>query len=1037
MWLWPIMTLYALVMLRSQATSLTGNSTKMYYADLVMDNGTLQNIMDNLTRLFPLDLYIGTTHVVVTYTNITTTCDIRGEKSYCQCSAQYDWDSSVCDVYPGCCNQLQCTTNASLSAPVCLPKSKVTVTGSLTLGLLYTTDLSDPTSSYYKTMVQQVQANLSQIYSQCSGFDSLTITGFRSGSVIVDFQMIVNIPLNSTQFANMTSTLEANLNGSLTVTTVGMVTYQAPVGPLCYNANQNLECVFADTTFGNCSWTLSQGNSTVNIVNGTEVTLISPCTLTLLKTSRLWRGNYTCSFSKGPLSHKAIIDVDIALLPEQIQISNSPQYPDCNATKNTIELPVSCAIQNSTENYNVTWNTTGCSIRKTFSDVVNTLFSLRMSNVTVSINCSNSDVNPTVTCTYINRKSQVANATLTIPVIYAGTIVCTADSIWPKAKSNTTAILPCPASIPAVGSWTRNCFANGTWDQLQSTCVNLQLYNLLQDALDLAKGHGDYVTAAFSIFDSLKNSTDNSSTINTHENINASVNILWIVGNASKPNVMLNDSILPTLLPSASNLLEDSLHAVWAPKNTSNVSAYLSVLYLQSMEKLIQTVQLNSSSTSGDNTHKYPNVQLTSCSGICNNTVFNVSVSTPGQTSGNLNIIGYRTLDNLLPKDDKMNLNSIVMSTMFQNNVTTLTKEIAITFSLISGRLQDYEMDCVFWNFITMTWSSEGCYWNKTSSKDQMICICNHLTSFSTLMSKSPIVLPYLDEITYVGLAASISSLIVCLIIEFMVWNTVVKSSVSHFRHTALVNISLCLLMGDSVFLVNSFYENQKWCCTFTVIKHFFYLSMFFWMLCLSTMLLHQLIFVFHQMRKKVYLTISISIGYVCPLIIVLLTYKIYNDGAENVYYNARSCWLNYISPFNGSIHAFIFPVLTIVFINFFSMMVVITKLLRPQVSEGSKGDQKEMAKSILKAIVFLTPIFGVTWILGFFVLVLDLTEGFWAYFVNYAFTIINSLQGLLILLTGCFGEKKVRDALLQRFTSSTTNPSKNENSTKGSSFKK
>ncbi|XP_072554898.1 adhesion G-protein coupled receptor F3 isoform X1 [Paramormyrops kingsleyae] len=932
MWLWPIMTLYALGMFPSQATSSTGDSTQMYYADLEVDEGASQNITDLLPKLLPFILVLNSSSatVNVTYSNITTACDIRGEKSICHCDSQYDWDPSVCDLYPGCCNQYECISNSSLAIPVCLPKSRVTVTGSLTLGLQFTPDLNNPATTYYQTMVQQVQTNLSQIYSQCSGFDSLTIIGFRSGSVIVNFQMILNVPLNSAQFVNMTSTLESKLSGSLQVATIGMVTGQAPQGPLCYNTSYTLGCDLGDTTFGNCNWTLTQGNNTVNIVTGTEVTLGFPCNLTLLKTSKLWK----------------------------------------------------------------------------------------------------------VTCTYTNRKSQVKNATVTIPVIYNGTTVCKAEVPWSKAKNATTATLPCPASIPAVGSLTRNCSGTGDWGQNQSTCVNLQLYSILQDALDLQKGYGDFVTGAFNIFGSLKNSTGNSSAINTHQNINASVNILSIVGNATSPNVTLNDSILPTLLSSASNLLEESLHDAWTPKNRNNVYEYLSVLYLRSMEKLIQTVELNSSSTSSDNYH--PNVQLTSFSGNqtnCNNIVFNVSVSTPGQTSGSVNIIGYRTLVNLLPSIPNMNLNSIVMSTVMQNS--SLAKEIAINFSLINERPPDYEMLCVFWNFSTMTWSDEGCYWNKTSSNEQMICICNHLTSFSTLMSKSPIELPYLDQITYVGLAASVSSLIVCLVIEFMVWNTVVKSNVSHFRHTALVNISLCLLMGDTVFLVNSFYESAKWCGTFTVIKHFCYLSMFFWMLCLSTMLLHQLIFVFHQMRKKVYLTISISIGYVCPLIIVLLTYKIYNDGAEDVYYNARSCWLNYKSPFNGSIHAFIFPVLTIVLINFFSMMVVITKLLRPQVSEGSKGDQKEMAKSILKAIVFLTPVFGITWILGFFVLVFDLTEGFWAYFVNYAFTIINSLQGVLILLTGCFGEKKVRDALLQRFISPTTNPSKNENSTKGSSIKK
>ncbi|KAJ8399395.1 hypothetical protein AAFF_G00411070 [Aldrovandia affinis] len=103
---------------------------------------------------------------------------------------------------------------------------------------------------------------------------------------------------------------------------------------------------------------------------------------------------------------------------------------------------------------------------------------------------------------------------------------------------------------------------------------------------------------------------------------------------------------------------------------------------------------------------------------------------------------------------------------------------------------------------------------------------------------------------------------------------------------------------------------------------------------------------------------------------------------------------------------------------NLFSLVVVISKLLRPSVSEGDKGDEKEMAKSILKAVVFLTPIFGITWILGFFVLIVDLSDGVIPMIVHYSFTILNSFQGLFILLTACIGEQKVREALLKHVTS-------------------
>ncbi|XP_042565694.1 adhesion G-protein coupled receptor F3-like [Clupea harengus] len=109
-------------------------------------------------------------------------------------------------------------------------------------------------------------------------------------------------------------------------------------------------------------------------------------------------------------------------------------------------------------------------------------------------------------------------------------------------------------------------------------------------------------------------------------------------------------------------------------------------------------------------------------------------------------------------------------------------------------------------------------------------------------------------------------------------------------------------------------------------------------------------------------------------------------------------------------------PVGIIVAINVFSMLVVIVRLLKPSVSEGHSQDDKDVIRGILKAVIFLTPIFGVTWIFGFFVLATDHTITPLSEIVNYTFTVCNAFQGLFILLTACLGEKKVRETLVQKF---------------------
>lgn len=442
----------------------------------------------------------------------------------------------------------------------------------------------------------------------------------------------------------------------------------------------------------------------------------------------------------------------------------------------------------------------------------------------------------------------------------------------------------------------------------------------------------------------------------------------------------------------ASNLLNTS----WVSGNSQRDYG-IATLYLSSIENLVKNIQINNSEG-----YNSSNIQFQVCRNntACNRTLFNVEVDF-NSTSSMVKTMGILNMAPRLPKgiyQDSIFM-SVIISAVIDNGGPV---NIRMAYPIPENDSAGNSPFCIFWNTTEIKWSQLGCTLLK-STENMSYCSCNHLTSFSMLLSKTPVNLPFLDQITYIGLGISICSLIVFLIIECLVWNAVVKSNLSHFRHTSLVNIALCLLIADCSFVASSFPNilNNTLCLVLTLAKHFFYLGMFFWMLCLSMMLVHQLIFVFNPLRKKVYMPLAIIVGYFCPLVVVVATYLYYSKRTDVTYYSQTSCWLTYVSGMQGSIYAFLFPIGVIIFANLCSMGVVILTLLKASATD-TKKDDKEAAKSVIKVIVFLTPVFGGTWILGLFVFLMD-DNKFTKVLINYAFTIVNSLQVNVVITTQTF----------------------------------
>uniref|UniRef100_A0A8C5MLB0 Uncharacterized protein n=1 Tax=Leptobrachium leishanense TaxID=445787 RepID=A0A8C5MLB0_9ANUR len=322
----------------------------------------------------------------------------------------------------------------------------------------------------------------------------------------------------------------------------------------------------------------------------------------------------------------------------------------------------------------------------------------------------------------------------------------------------------------------------------------------------------------------------------------------------------------------------------------------------------------------------------------------------------------------------------------------------------------DEKSQCVFWDFLSNMWSTEGCITQVTNGITK--CDCNHLTSFAVLMSNSdepddPQNTQALDIITRVGLAISILSLIICIVFQLILLSSSGNLTAS-YRHISTLNISAFLLISNISFLASSFLDpvtQNDICVAFTFCTHFSTLAFFCWTMVQGLFLVCRLVFVFHHVTKREFVGLSVVLGYLCPIIIAMATYLVYSPTKN--YRKHDACWLNISS---GATLVFTIPVIIIMSVNVLVLIVVIRKLLRPSISEGG-GEDEEAVKKMVKAIVFCTPQFGLTWAIG----IPLLTKGN-SLVLKYMFVLLNPIQGFFILLFTCLLDKKATDLIKKRF---------------------
>ncbi|XP_038607729.1 adhesion G protein-coupled receptor F4-like [Tachyglossus aculeatus] len=320
---------------------------------------------------------------------------------------------------------------------------------------------------------------------------------------------------------------------------------------------------------------------------------------------------------------------------------------------------------------------------------------------------------------------------------------------------------------------------------------------------------------------------------------------------------------------------------------------------------------------------------------------------------------------------------------------------------------------CVGWHSERRGWD-EGICETQTDTREEVTCRCtcaDPLTAFSILMSPKMLEDAGLFYITCVGLGVSIFSLVLCLLIEAAVWTQVTRTEIAYVRHVCIVNIALSLLLADGWFVASLFFNSRTWkhdwCVAVTFFSHFFYLSLFFWMLFKALLILYWILVVFRRLQKSVLMRGAFAVGYGCPLLIAAITVAATEPGKG--YVRREACWLNWDNT--RALLAFVVPALVIVGVNLVVVLVVAVNTRRPSIGSSKSQDVVTVVR-VSKNVAILTPLLGLTWGFGVATIVDSSSLVF-----HIIFSLLNAFQGLFILLFGTALDQKTREALKERMS--------------------
>lgn len=898
---------------------------------------------------------------------------------------------------------------------------------SVTLDLTFDEDLANSDSARYRDLESRLNEALTRAYQGITGFRGVSVTGFRPGSVIVDFTLsAAGFVANEITNINLESALSdiARVIGSV----VAQYNSQNPIEKPDFTfttRDLRLTCGPPEVNVGdidNSKWTF---NGFEVMGDRRQVTLSgSMSTLTVMNVIQADQGEYECTLSNGLFNYiqRGEVPARTIVMAPLVRLQNSINM-QCQVG---LRQPLECCVQDP---FNVIWQNNGLELESRPSaeaGCITTDYEIE--------SCDQAEVTETFTCDVVGQDA-VFNK-MTRLTVFVANFSCE-DDVYGRGRQGDRASVRCGRD--QLGTRTAVC-EDGEWRLAEDTCILTTINELLIDSEDLSEEEVPTFTERLNqaVLDATAEISQSPATINA---------VVQIVNTITDTAVVISQSVTQDVLEIIDVIIGDNSRESWDFLN-SIATGNTSSIFLGSLETLTDRVE--------------GIFMIETARIIFNRTVFNnsfmaefnssVSIEIPLSDVSDINIttITFPTLDNVLPTrnsfsvfnfstDNSTNetttaINAAVVlikiSTVKTDMNETVFPNVTLSYTKLNQSLQE-DPQCVFWNFTLFNflgaWDDQGCRL-VSQGDDNVTCFCDHLTSFSILMSTNipEDIIVLLDIITYIGVGISMASLVICLIIEGYVWKDITRNSTAFMRHVSIINTALSLLIANICFIIGaSIARNESEnpnedhtvplepCSTATFFMHFFYLAVFFWMLVSGLLLFYRTVMVFSHMSKSTMLAIGFTLGYVCPLLIAVVTVAS-TAGQRGYIRRDLACWLNWTET--RALLAMVIPALIIVFINSVIVIVVLIKMLRRGAGSTSQPDEKNSLLVIIRCVAILTPLFGLTWGLGVGTMISPNNRG-----IHIAFAFFNSFQGFFILVFGTLLDSKIRALLSRRIPALST----------------
>ncbi|KAL8173176.1 UNVERIFIED_CONTAM: hypothetical protein K2H54_041586 [Gekko kuhli] len=777
-------------------------------------------------------------------------------------------------------------------------------------------------------------------------------------------------------------------------------------GQVSEGANFSLTCRSDFSNYDKVRWEIQNGSFVRGIDNVWYTTTKSQngivSLLDVRRANQNWNGNYTCTFSQESLYNSAHLAMEVFPLPLQQDIIRDP-----------IEAIIPCPGNQALK----------CCIPRDKRQEGNFycyIGTLRYDN------CNPAGQAFSAVCEFRNQiGGRVQSSPMSLKLAPKKTITCNTSDIG-VGETGAVVVKPCLGNASSVrGNITYRC--ERAWVMARNSCLSVTVNDLVLGAESLVSSPV-LVQQLPAYLSKLNNTvkTERKDISSSSANLEAVVDILNTI------SVIPVDAENETM----ANFLSTVDTVISAPTDTWNYVTNGSSQLLDSVEQFsnslvpvnnsipsvnLENIQLQGAVLNKTNVSDYnKNFIFSSLSHLSSNVLIDKQEIENGRLfQSTIVSVAYSNLSHIIPQHQQSEelINGLVIATVVKVKANQSKPfQIKMTFAKMNESL--IEPRCVFWNFSFSGdqggWDDTGC--EREENEENVTCSCDHLTSFSVLMSPAgrknheASHWQALSYMTYIGVGISILSLVACIVIEALVWKSVTKTRISYMRHVCILNVAVSLLIADSWFIViaakgdtmnttedtmNTTSPTEKKICTAAAFfTHFFYLAVFFWMLSLSLMLFYHLVFILHNTSKTTMKAVAFCLGYGCPLVISGITIAV--TLPQNSYTREDICFLNWDKSY--ALLAMVVPALTIVAINAVITIVVIAKIPRRSIGEKSRNDERSSLYRITKSIGILTPLLGLTWGFGLA-------------------TVFKESSIVFHILFNFFNAFQVREALLNKFS--------------------